>query len=133
MNSDIVRTDSQLHIASTGVDAYGETNLLFANGAKGHVAYGINIDKPQDATIIGSKGSIVCKNFWKADTCSLFDAQGKKKEEFTSSSHNGFNHEISHFASLIQAHKTESDIMPLSRSCECTHLFDEILSKGVRL
>ena len=131
--SEIVSTKSQLERGSTNVDEYGETNILFANGVKGHVAYGINIDKPQDALIIGTKGSIVCKNFWKAESCSLFDEHQKLKEAFTSSVHNGFNHEIAHFASLIQNHKTQSDIMPLKKSLECSHLFDEILEKGERL
>lgn len=126
---DVSSQSSQLEYSTTGVDQKGETILNFKNGIKATCKYSISYNEAQDAQIIGTKGSIEVKNFWKAQECTLINTFGEVIEEFVDKEKHGFKYEIEHFANLVIENRKQSDIMPLTRTQKCSHLFDEILSK----
>jgi predicted dehydrogenase len=129
IDGNVSSQSSQLEYSKTGVDQKGQTILTFNNGVKATCRYAISQEEAQDALIVGTKGSIEVKNFWKANKCTLRDNDGNILDEFIDEEELGFHHEIEHFANLVQNNKKQSDIMPLSRSQKCSRLFDEILTK----
>jgi predicted dehydrogenase len=127
-DSDVKSQSSKLEYSTTGVDQKGQTILNFENGVEATCRYAISHEEDQDAQIIGTVGSIEIKDFWRAHKCTLKDKNGKVVEEFFDDTEFGFQYEISHFADLVIENKKQSDIMPLSQTQKCSHLFDDILN-----
>lgn len=128
IDSDLSFQSSQLEYAKTGVDKKGKTTLTFNNGVKAICKYSISYKEDDGAMITGTNGSIKIKNFWRGNKCTCFDIDGNVVEEFVDNEELGFHHEIKHFADLVIMNKKNSNIMPLSKSKKCAHLFDEILN-----
>ena len=128
IDSDVLSQTSDIEYAATGVDETGYTTLVFKNNARATCKYSISFKEPEDAKIVGTNGSIIVENFWRATKCTLLDSFGEVVEEFVDERDEGFYYEISHFASLVQEGAKMSPIMPLDRTLKCSKLFDVILT-----
>lgn len=89
-----------------------EALIEYENGCVAHVATSWDVDMENTAHIYGTKGSIVCKNFWKNTEAFI---KGKKLEVQQKSDFTG---EIEHACTCIEMGMVESPIMSKKASLE---------------
>lgn len=115
-----------------GVDTHTHVIMKYKNGAIASVTSAINVKKPENAYIYGSKGYIYIPAFYGANEMYVC-ADAKEEHIVKKSIGDGFEEEIYEACNCIRNGKTQSDILPLSDSIEILHLTDEVRKQnGVR-
>ena len=115
-----------------GVDLHTHVLLQYSNGAVAKVSSAIQLYKPEDAYIYGTKGFIYLPVFYGAQELVLHigDEHSHIKKP---SIGDGFEEEIYEACHCIRSGRTESDILPLSESIRMMEIMDEIRKQiGVR-
>jgi len=111
-----------------GVDCHTVVNLTYDGGAVATVTSAINLQKPEDAYIYGTKGYIRVPKFYGAEEFYVTAGEDTRCIEAPSIG-DGFEEEIYEACRLIGEGKTESDIMPLGESLRIISLMDDIRRK----
>ncbi|MCB0034531.1 MAG: Gfo/Idh/MocA family oxidoreductase [Anaerolineales bacterium] len=128
------KTVSHTHLSPTGVDGVDTMMLIYDSGATASLSCSMQINRPKEAYIIGSKGYLKVHDiFFRPDTVTLhLDGDEPVIYEFPFQG-NGYPHEVQEVHDCLQAGKLESDIMSLDESLALMKLMDELRAAwGVR-
>ncbi|MGI5884812.1 MAG: Gfo/Idh/MocA family protein [Candidatus Spyradocola sp.] len=124
-----VETAGVTRPAETGVDAMDLFSLRFPSGAMAELSCAIDLELPTDAVILGTRGSVVVRDFLRSTRCELYDDHGDCVATFTEDVEDGFVYEIEHFCDLMEAGETESPLIPLEDTIACAEVFDALLHR----
>lgn len=107
---------SQAHLGPTGVDEQAAVILGHGGGALALLSTAIRATTPQEAVIMGSKGTIrVPAPWWKPESLTL--STSEETETFSSPlPHNGYPYEAEEVARCLREGLTESPTMPLAET-----------------
>lgn len=111
-----------------GVDCHTAVNLTYDGGAMATVTSAINLQKPEDAYIYGTKGYIRVPKFYGAEEFYVTTGEDTRCVKAPSIG-DGFEEEIYEACRLIGDGKTESEIMPLDETLRIISLMDDIRRK----
>lgn len=111
----------------TGVDEFSQYRLDYGNGQTAELSASYSKKAPVDAMISGTAGSIRIPHFLGAKELHIH-RPGEKSEvlKFPYGDGENFKYEIAHAMECIAAGKTESDIMPLSKTLETMQTMDTL-------
>ncbi len=111
----------------TGVDMWSTASLRYKNEGLAVLTSSFRTPTPWDAWLVGSKGSIVIRDYWKATKACLCIA-GKEEvsveEPFES---NGYEYEARHVMHCLDQGLTESPELPLADTIATSRIIDELL------
>ena len=128
---------SIIHRASTGVDLYNKTHLIWNSGVFADLSSAINlhgIGEMRQGVIIGEKGSIVLPDFWMAEKVSLSDPDGKVIEVFDAPFDcNGYEYEIREVESCLIEGKLESPVQTWADSIMVMNILDDIRTESTNI
>lgn len=85
--------------------------------------------RPREATLVGTKGTIVVHDLHRSQGYSLRLAGREREEVEAPFSVDDFFDEISHFNDLLETGRTESDVVSLESSVRCAELLDAIRAR----
>ena len=109
-----------------GVDYHTQMLLKYDNGSIADLSSAIKLEKPFSCYVYGTKGYIYLPNFYRADRFTVCLNGGEKREEVYLYGDNGFEFEIEEVCRCVRDNKTQSDILPLSKTIEIIEQMDEI-------
>ena len=111
-----------------GVDERLNALISYEGGKMARISSAISLQKPESAYIYGSKGYIFVPTFYGASEFEV-NVDGYNKKYIIPFKGNGFEEEIEECNKCILSGKTQSDIMPLSRSLFTMKIMDDIRKK----
>lgn len=121
------KTIGRAHIGETGVDEVMALTLLYDNDTTAHLVSSMRLNKPIEATIFGSKGSIqVHPTFLHAKDLTLHVYGEEAQKVSVPYLGNGYVHEVEEVHACLRAGKLESDLMPLAETYHMMQLMDEL-------
>jgi predicted dehydrogenase len=130
LSSMIFGTPSQIagvaKIGETGVDELAAMSLLHPGGQVSSLTTGIRVNTPQEATILGSEGSIKLHAPWWKLAAITLNANGKSEEIALPYDGPGMNFEATEVGNCLRAGKTESDILPLDETLSIMKTLDTL-------
>lgn len=113
-------------LTNTGVDERTGIILQYENVTASLFCSMVSI-MANKGMLFGEKGYIEIPDFFKASSAILYDDHHNVLEKFEDDrTTKGYDYEIQHATDLILQHKTESDIMPHSRSNEIQETMTEV-------
>lgn len=113
-------------LGSTGVDELSATIFKYSDYEYATIATSIRLSTPQEARIMGSKGSIALSDWWHPSALTLSVA-GTAPQTFTFENEgNGFNYEAAAVGDCIRAGRLECDVMPLNETQAIMDTMDRI-------
>lgn len=113
--------------APTGVDRTVAFQMKFQNGVIADCMTSIGGGANLHGVIGGTEGYIVLHHFIGSRKAELYRGMGELTKVFEDPEEEGFVHEIAHFAELLRAGKTESEINPLALTLDFTEHAEELL------
>ncbi len=125
---DALEIDSSSELAPTGVDIDNEVRLNYGNKTA-KLIFGVNREGENYATIYGTEGRVVVKDFWATQNAEVHLRNGKMRTINIDFIMNGLEYEIMHFIGLLESGKAESDIMPLNKTIEIMKFMDNLRDK----
>ncbi len=108
-----------------GVDLHTQMLLKYKSGAIAALSSAIKLEKPADAYIYGTKGSIYIPEFYQADKL-VIRKNGEEKTLLLPYDGNGFEGEIHEVCSCINSEKIQSETLPLDESIKMIEQMDLI-------
>lgn len=115
------------HIGLTGVDEQAAAVLGYDKGQLAVLACAIRTALPNEAMIIGTKGSIRLHREWAAGSKMTLSRTNVEDEIIdVPCAKNGFVYQIEEVAQCLQVGRTESSIMPLDESLAIMNTMDEL-------
>ena len=115
-----------------GVDFHTSITLKYKNGEIADITSAINVIKPENGFIYGTKGYITLPHFYGATEIIVNSIDGERHVSKPCIG-DGFEEEIIEACNCIREGKQQSDIMPMSESIKMLELMDTIRAKtGVR-
>ena len=115
------------HIGSTGVDEQAAAVLGYDKGQVAVLACAIRTALPDETTVIGTEGSIrIHRHWWAGSKMTLSRKDKEDKIIDVPCAENGFVYQIKEVFQCVQAHRTESSIMPLDESLSIMGTMDEL-------
>ena len=115
------------HIGESGVDEQNAIILGYPDGALASLTSAITAHTPQDASLIGTKGSILIDApFWRGSAMTIRMLDGSEERIECPQEGNGYNYEAAHAGECLRIGKTESTIMPLDESFSIMDTMDEL-------
>ncbi len=125
----IIQSVSRL--TATGVDAYANVVLGYANGQTAHALSSINFNTAIEAEIIGTKGRIKINNPWfKATDFFLHLNDGMMQSFSMPHTGNGFEHEIKEVMHCLDNGLIQSSKIPHQLTLSVSKIMDEILRQA---
>ena len=115
------------HIGKTGVDEQSAMLFGYDDGQLAVLHCAVRTETPQQALIIGTKGSIrIYPQFWRAIAATI-SVEGKKDRvlEIPLDGY-GLDHQAREVMRCLSTGKLESDVMPLDESVQIMKTMDEI-------
>ncbi|HEX5322759.1 MAG TPA: Gfo/Idh/MocA family oxidoreductase [Capsulimonadaceae bacterium] len=114
-------------IGETGVDERTGMVLRYPKGQIAVLSCAVRVNTPQEATVLGSEGSIkVHGPFWCPKAMTLH-RNGKPDEEIELPYEgNGYNYEAIEVANCVRAGKLESSVMPLDETLSLMQTMDSL-------
>lgn len=109
-----------------GVDYHTQMLLKYDNDAIASLSSAIKLEKPYDARIYGTKGSIYVPCFYKADKYTITFSDGKIEEKCYLYGDNGFEFEIEEVCRCIENGLTESSLVPVESTIDTLKQMDKI-------
>lgn len=85
--------------------------------------------RPREATLVGTEGTVVVHDLHRSQGFSLRLAGREREEVEAPFAVDDFYDEISHFNDLLEAGRTESDVVSLESSVRCAELLDGIRAR----
>ena len=122
-----VKIASAAHLGQTGVDEQSAMVFSYEAGELAVLFSAVRTKTPQEAVIVGTKGTIkIHSPFWCATTAAI--SIKEKKDETVEMPHkgNGFEYQIEEVMQCLRTGRLESDIMGLEESLEIAGTMDEI-------
>lgn len=117
---------SKAFVGPTGVDEQFSSILSYDNGKLAFLNAAINVEMPQDAYVIGTKGYIHIPNFWHGNLLNVHvDGENEEILQLPYQS-TGYNYEALEVMKCIREGKTESLIMPLDETLAIIETMDEM-------
>ena len=108
-----------------GIDLHTNVLLKYKNGAISYISSAVDLYKPSDAYIYGTKGYIYVPTFYGAKD--FYVCKGNERLHIEKPSIGaGFEEEIYEVCHCIAAGKTESDILPLDKTVKILSQMDLI-------
>lgn len=118
------------HLSPTAVDQFDSIILAYDSGATAVLGCGMTLEKPREATIVGSEGRItVHETFFCPKTLTL---HRKGQDPVTShypARSNGYIHEVEAVHAALRAGQLESPLMPLADSLAHMQIMDKLRAK----
>ncbi|MBR5156750.1 MAG: Gfo/Idh/MocA family oxidoreductase [Clostridia bacterium] len=108
-----------------GVDLHTQMLLKYKSGAIAALSSATKLEKPADAYIYGTKGSIYIPEFYQADKL-VVRSGGNEKTLSLAYDGNGFEGEIREVCTCINNGKNQSEILPLDESIKIIEQMDFI-------
>lgn len=109
-----------------GVDYHTQMLLKYDNGSIADLSSAIKLEKPFSCYVYGTKGHIYLPDFYKADRFTVSINGGDKREEIYLYGDNGFEFEIEEVCRCVRENKTQSGILPFSKTIEIIEQMDKI-------
>ena len=134
LDSMILGTPTQItacaHLGETGVDEQAGIILGHRNGQLSVLYTAIRTHTPQEATIMGTEGSIRIHSPWWVPQKMTLNLAGKSPEvlEFPIVG-NGYNYQAAEVMRCLREAKLESDVMPLTETISVMQTLDKIRSQ----
>ena len=120
------KISGHMYIGETGVDEQTGILLGYDKGQVAHISCALRTSTPQEARIMGAKGTINIPGFWKATSATLKVA-GKPLEQIEMPfKGNGYENEAIEVMKCLREGKLESDIMPLDESLSIIETMDTV-------
>lgn len=115
---------SYAHLGPTGVDEQAALILKHEDGALALISTAIRATTPQEAVIMGSRGSIrLPAPWWKPESLTL--QTDEETETFSSPlPHNGYPYEAAEVARCLREGLIESPVMPLAETLAIMETLD---------
>jgi predicted dehydrogenase len=112
----------------TDVDELSHYFFEYKSGQKAILTSGYSQNAPIEARVCGSKGYIQIPMFLGAKELQIYKMGEKTPEilEFPYGDGENFKYEIAHAMECLADGKTESDVMPLSKTLETTQTMDTL-------
>ena len=110
------RIASLANLGETGVDEEAGIVLGHDGGEMAVLYTAIRATTPQDAVLMGTRGSIRIHSPWWVPTGLTVKAGGSEETVAAPFDGNGYNYEAAEVMACLRAGKTESDVMPLSET-----------------
>lgn len=108
-----------------GVDLHTNILLKYKNGAIANISSAIDLKKPQEAYIYGTKGRICIPYFYGATE--LFVSVGGAEEKIVKRGiGDGFEEEIIEACECIASGKLQSDVLPMDESIAIMKQMDDV-------
>lgn len=124
--------DSSAELAPTGVDQDCEVRLNYGNKTA-KLIFGTKRKGENYATIYGTQGRIVVKDFWSTQNAEVHLKNGLMRTINIKFIRNGLEYQVMHMIGRLEQGKLESDIMPLSKTIEVMKFMDSLRNEwGVR-
>lgn len=111
-----------------GIDYYVDA-LLTADALSLRLECAFDRQKPREAILAGTRGSVVVHDLHRSQGYLLRLTGGGRKEVETPFEVDDFFGEIGHFTDLLEAGRTESDIVSLESSIRCADLLDRVRAR----
>ena len=108
-----------------GADYQTNVLLRYQGGAIASISSAVNVSKPVEGYVYGSKGYIRVPHFFGA-TEFFVNADGAEKHMQKPYVGDGFEEQIMEACSCIRSGKTQSEIMPMSESIKIMAQMDEV-------
>lgn len=125
IDSPIKKIQSVGYLGSTKVDEYNAMSVEYDNGVFAQLSSGVISDMNNDAYIVGTKGYICLRNFWRSKKVVLETPEGKDVFEEILPCH-GYNYETEHVNQLLLAGKKESPVVTHEHSRKSMERMDEL-------
>lgn len=121
------RATGYAHLGETGVDEQFAAVLEHAGGRLSSITAGVRTASPQEATVMGTDGTVRIQSpWWMPDTMTI-SRPGKVDEVFTEAAGgNGFAHEAVEVMRCLRAGEKESGVMPLDETVSVLETMDGI-------
>jgi predicted dehydrogenase len=117
---------SLAEIGWTGIDEQAAMILGYhGNSQLAVLATGVRTSTPQQATIIGTDGTITIPSWWHGQEMTL-TANGQTQQIPCPMEGNGYNYEADEVARCLEAGLLESDVMPLAGTLAVMNVMDEM-------
>lgn len=115
------------HIGKTGVDEQSAMLFGYEDGQMAVLSCAVRTDTPQQAFIMGTKGTIrIYPRFWRA-TSATISVEGRKDRVLEVPLEGyGLDHQAREVMRCLRAGKLESDVMPLDESIQIMKTMDKI-------
>ena len=115
-------------IGDTGIDENTGMLMHFPGGEVGVLSTSVQINTPQNATLLGTDGKIEIHSPWWCPKAMTVYANGKEPEriEMPYEGGSGFQFEAMHVADCLRSGKTESDIVSHADSLAVMKALDAI-------
>jgi len=122
------------NLGTTGVDEEAAVLMQHAKGELALLATGIQLETPQEATIMGTEGFIRLHEGWWHPSSFTLHRKGEEPELFEPDCPlNGYNYEALEVGRCLREGRLESDTMPLDESLAVTKTLDAIRAQwGLR-
>lgn len=120
-----IEIDATAELAPTGVDVDAEVRLNYGNKTA-KLIFGVKRQGDNFATIYGTQGRVVVKDFWSTESAEIQLRNGKIRTINIDFIKNGLEYEIMHFVGRLQAGKLDSDIMPIDKTIEVMEFMDKL-------
>ncbi len=118
---------SHAHLGKTGVDELAAITLRYKSGASAQLSTSSRVGKPIEGWIVGTKGSIHVQHMMhRPDTLTLTQEGSDPQEIKIPYDGNGYIHEALEVHACLRAGKTESSVMPWSKTIEMMELMDSL-------
>ena len=118
---------SMATIGTTGVDEEASILMRHEKGQQSLLITAIRLNTAHEATILGTEGRIHIHGSWWQPTSFTLYQDGKDSELFDLETlDNGYNYEALEVNQCLRDGKTQSAIMPLSKTLELTQTLDTI-------
>ena len=118
---------STIKMAKTGVDQRSTVVLEYDNAKVAVLFQALDLKTPNEATIIGAKGSIKLHPTWMSGSdYTLKLNSGTEKRYKTETHENGFIYQIMAVHECINADKTQCDLMPLNETLTIAETMDAV-------
>ena len=113
-------------LGTTDVDELSATIFKYSDYELATIATSIRLSTPQEARVMGSKGTISLPNWWHPSEMTIALA-GQAPESLTFENEgNGFNYEAAAVGNCIRAGLLECDVMPLDETLAIMKTMDRI-------
>ena len=117
----------QAYIGETGVDEEGTALLEYENGAQALLTMSVRLEAPQEAHILGTKGSIwIPAQWWKSERMIVRHKGRTDRAIDIPRLENGFIYQAEEMMEMIRTGRTESRMMPLDDSLAVMRIMDRI-------
>lgn len=114
-------------MSASGVDAVSALLLGYPNGGVAQLTAAISLATPQEATIVGTAGSITLHPlWWKVSRLTVRGASGDAETLDLPFAGNGYHEEAAEAMRCLRAGATESPIMPLDESVSIIATLDQV-------